>query len=171
MWTIRFGYLHLWLNFTHSVQSNKGSFDIKSNSNMLVNIRKHFFTGCVIFLAWLTPRGCCVSPLGHGPGQFALGGPVWAGCRTTWPPEVPANLNHSVILWSCTVLSNSSLQIWKCTYFKIINSYVITRCKSWQPVYISHLEVARFVGQNTPITSLQHTILCWPIFPMTIIES
>lgn len=96
-----FGYLHLWLNFTHSFQS-KGSFDIKSN--MLVNIRKHFFTGCVIFLAWLAPRGCCVSPLGHGPGQFALGGPVWAGCRTTWPPEVPANLNLSVMLWSGSVL-------------------------------------------------------------------
>ena len=32
--------------------------------------------------------------------QLAVGGPAWARAWTRWPPEVPSNLKHSVILWS-----------------------------------------------------------------------
>lgn len=37
---------------------------------------------------------------GHWPREQALGGPAWAGGLTRWYPEVPANLSHSVILWT-----------------------------------------------------------------------
>lgn len=48
--------------------------------------------------------GCGTSGLGdsqrlsgHGPEQLALNGPAWAGDWTRWTPEVPSNLNWSVI--------------------------------------------------------------------------
>lgn len=52
-------------------------------------------------VAW---RGCGVSILGdlQKPlGQSSLSDHAWAGGWTRWPPEVPASLNHSVILWEC----------------------------------------------------------------------
>ena len=57
-------------------------------------------------LAHVSQRDCGVSllgdiqsPPGHGPRQPALGGPTWVGVWTRWRPEVPSNLNCSVVLW------------------------------------------------------------------------
>lgn len=51
-----------------------------------LNTRKYFFTVQVTALAEVVLRGCRLSLLGdlqktpgHGPGQFALGDPSWAG--------------------------------------------------------------------------------------------
>lgn len=52
-------------------------------------------TGCPHRWWSLHPLRCSKAPE-RGAGQPALGGPAWAGGGTRWPPEVPANLNHSV---------------------------------------------------------------------------
>jgi len=41
---------------------------------------------------------------GQGPLQPTVGDPAWAGGWTRWPTEVPANPDHSVILWLRCIL-------------------------------------------------------------------
>lgn len=59
---------------------------------------------CGQALAKVAKKGCGVSSLGaiqnltaRGPEQPALPGPLSAGGRTRWPPEVSSNLDDSVI--------------------------------------------------------------------------
>lgn len=47
---------------------------------------------------------------GHWPGQTAPSGPAWAGDWTPWPTEVPANLNHTEILWN-TMFKDTNFHI------------------------------------------------------------
>lgn len=76
----------------------------------LLNIQKHFFFHCRggRVLAQVSLGGCVVSilagiqnPPGHGPGQWALGGPSWAGVldqvtsKGLFPP-------HSLSFSSCS---------------------------------------------------------------------
>lgn len=64
----------------------------------------HFHCSGDSLLAWVGKTTCGASILGgvqsspgHGPGQPALGGPAWAKDWTRWLPEVPANLNKSLL--------------------------------------------------------------------------
>lgn len=66
-------------------------------------IMKHFFPVMMTdqYWRWLAQEDCGVSllrdikkPPGCVPGQ-----PAWTGVWIRWPPKVPSNFNHSVILW------------------------------------------------------------------------
>lgn len=54
-----------------------------------------------MFVLGTTRKGAFILEQGDecGPGQSALGVPLWAGFWTRWPSEVASNLNNYVILW------------------------------------------------------------------------
>lgn len=74
------------------------------NKRDSLNTSKCFFTVRVN-----TSRGCperCSLPpwrdskaIWTWPWATAVGDHAWAGELTRWPPEVPSNLSHSVVLW------------------------------------------------------------------------
>lgn len=68
------------------------------------------FQAGVSFQEGISLLGDIQKPSGQCPGQPALGIPTWAGGWTRWPPEVPSNLNHSVILWSYANIEASVLK-------------------------------------------------------------
>lgn len=68
------------------------------------------FQAGVSFQEGISLLGDIQKPSGHCPGQPAQGIPTWAGGWTRWPPEIPSNLNHSVILWSYANIEASVLK-------------------------------------------------------------
>lgn len=73
--------------------------------NFWMNMRKRLFTVRVsqhrISLSRESHLGGIQKQSGHGPVQPVLGGPVWAGGSTRWPPEVHQTL---IILWFHLIL-------------------------------------------------------------------